>query len=445
MTTKNKELWDSITRFLSGRLAKSEVDLWFCSTCLLDLTDDSAVIGVPNKFVASWIKEKYMLHIRESFRAILNSSPSVRFSYGPGKDLGHTQETGETGDFTHPLAQNLHPSMTFESFVKAESNELAFASALRVATGTSQAYNPLYIHCELPLGKTHLLNAIGNHVTRVSRERKPLYLSPSTFTSFLWHGASPGDPWHVLDDYGPPDMFLFDDIHQLEKRKHKQSQFLNVFDKLWKQNCPMVITGSKLPHDLKDLNPELKSRIASGILAEIKTPDLETKMRIITARMTQDGISLPDDLVFYIASSHRDFKSLFSALTKVRAFYSIHGKDKTTISTIKRILEAYQPKPGLREIKITTSAYFGISESDLVSSSKNRALSYPRHMAMYLARKHTNLSCKEIGESFGHKDHSTVLYAIRKIENAKGDDPKVVKDLARIEKIITLGEPRPKQ
>jgi len=402
------------------------------------------VIGVPNKFVAFWLQEKYLSHLRESFRAILDSSPSVRFSYTGQEKAPQAHQRQEKRKFIHPLAQNLEPTMTFENFVKADSNKLAFASALRVATGISQGYNPVYIHSELPLGKTHLLNAIGNHVSQVNPERKPLYLSPRTFSTFLWHHPSDRDPWLMLDEYGLPDILLFDDIHQLQKKKHKQTQFLYVFDKLWQHNCPIVITGSKLPHELKHLNPELRSRIGAGILAEIKTPDLDTKIMLITARMTAEGISLPEDLVFYIATSYTDFKSLFSALTKVKAFYSIHGKDKTTISTIKMILQARQPvKPTLHEIKITTSAYFGISESDLVSSRKNRVLSYPRHIAMYLARRHTSLSCKEIGESFGHKDHSTVLYAIRRIENAKAHDPKVVKDLAQIEKIIALGGQHP--
>lgn len=436
MGPQKKDIWDTITQVLSAKLPKSEFDTWFCRTTLKDLTEEKAVISVSNKFVADWLHDRYLTHIKDSFHRVVDYAPEILFTYPTPASPPKKRSKKLRGAQLHGYKHNVNPSLTFANYLRADSNSFALCSAIAIAKGLSDSYNPLYIYSNLPMGKTHLLHAIGNHVIETHPHTRILYVPSSRFVGEFSYSSAQNDILPLLENYTTLDMLLFDDIQELEGKSYTQEQFLFIFNKLYQMKSCMVITGTKLPKDFREINPELKSRIGAGVLAEISRPDQDTKIRLITDSMAQEGISIPDDVVFYLANSHVDFKGLMHSITRLKAMASIN-KGQITISIAKTVIEDSRPvRPAVEDIKMTTSAYFGISASDLVSKRKNRTFSYPRHLAMYLTRKYTNLSYKEIGNSFGHKDHSTVLYAIRRIERTRDQDHKVLSDLEQIENIM---------
>ncbi|MBW2136256.1 MAG: chromosomal replication initiator protein DnaA [Deltaproteobacteria bacterium] len=436
MGPKKKDIWHSITQILSAKLPKSEFDMWFCRASLKDLTEEKAVISVSNKYVANWLHERYLTHLEDSFHRVVDCRPEIHFAY-PASDRSSKKEVKKPAG-ADPLGHkhNVNPSMTFANYLRAESNSFALSSAMGLAQELSESYNPLYIYSDLSLGKTHLLHAIGNHVMETHPHRRVLYVPSNRFIGDFSLSGTQNRILALLENYTTLDILLFDDIQELEGKRYTQKKLLFIFNKLHQMKSHMVITGTKLPKDLREINPELKSRIGAGVMAEISRPEQDTKIRLIRETMAQDGISIADDVVFYLASSHLEFKGLIHNITRLKALASMNN-GPISISIAKTLIEDSPPlRPSLEHIKMTTSAYFGISASDLVSSRKNRAFSYPRHVAMYLARKYTTLSYKEIGHSLGHKDHSTVLYGIRRIERSRDRDRKVLSDLKQIENIM---------
>jgi chromosomal replication initiator protein len=232
------------------------------------------------------------------------------------------------------------------------------------------------------------------------------------------------------------DLLLFDDIHHLANREKTQEEFLFIFNALYGQKRQLVITGDASPNKLRNINQEVKSRLGWGLLAEIDNPDQTLKISIIQKRALEDSLSLPEDVVFFLSNSSSDINSLLKNMVRVQTFASI-SEEPVTISTVRTLMrDRARSEITLEDIMNTTAGYFHISMSDLLSNKKKRIYSYPRQLAMYLARRYTDLSFKEIGYSFNHKDHSTVIHALRKIEKEMDGDKNVQKDLSKIESLL---------
>jgi chromosomal replication initiator protein len=433
--SKKKEIWNRIITRLASKVAQSELRTWFSRTSLKMFDLDLAVIEVPNKFVANWIHENYLKEIQNSFEAILNRSPEIHFSYGrPGKTRNSTEPHLAPSIVHAPL--NLNPSMTFDRFVQGECNRFAYSSALEVAKGPATLYNPLYVYGDMGLGKTHLLHAIGNY--RISNHPflRIGYLSSDSFTSDFTFSIKNGNLQKFREKYCKLDLLLFDDVHLLMNRKKTQEEFLFLFNSLFADKKQMVISATMPPNRLKNMDPQLASRLGSGLLADIQFPDKNTKIEIIKRKAQEDNIHIPDDVVFFFANANRDIKALINNIVRLETYASLNRGD-LNISTVKSFVKnKTMIDIGVEDIKSVAAGYFNIAVDDLISKKKKRAFSYPRQVAMYLSRKYTHLSFHEIGNAFGNKNHSTVIYAIRRIEKNRKQVKEIQDDLRSIENLL---------
>ena len=434
--SENKEIWEQVTKSLESKLSKSEFNTWFSQTTLEKLNPNLAIIGVRNKFVANWLRDAYHIQIRKSFETVLDRSPQVRYSYNapPGTLERPDPELSKKRDDYHE--HHLDTSMTFERFLIGECNRFAFLSALEVANSPSAQYNPLYVFSEWSLGKTHLLNAIGNHVVNKNRFSRVRYLPTNTFTSDFTYSIKSKTLHDFKERYCGLDLLLFDDVHLLANRKRTQEEFLFIFNSLYRAKRQIVITGNRPPNQLTKFSSRLKSRLGWGLISEIKAPDQSTKIDIIRKKVKEDNINIPDDVIFFVAKSNKDIKGLMRNIVRIETYTSLNNKD-LNISTVKSFIrDDGRREIGIEDIKSITAGYFNISLSELTSTKKQRLYSYPRQLAMYLCRKYMNLSFKEIGNLFGNKDHSTVIYAVKRIKKYRDQKKELGDDLNKIEKLL---------
>jgi len=428
-----KVIWADVSRSLESKMSKGEFKTWFSRTSLKRFDPEVVVLEVPNKFVATWLNDNYLIDIKKSFKKIAKVSPSIHFSYDHDAMEKEPREVEKSDSY---LKRRLNPSMTFETFLTGECNRFAWSTAREVAEKRTEEYNLLYLYCVNGLGKTHLLHAIGNHRLKKNPRCRLRYLSSDAFSSDFTYSIKNDRLVHFRSELSNLDLLLFDDIHHLANREKTQEEFLSIFNALYSQKQQLVVTGDSAPNKLRNINPELKSRLGWGLLADIDDPDQALKISIIQKKAAEDNLSLAEDVVFFLSNSSGDIKNLLKNMIRVQTFASL-SDEPVTISTARTLMrDTNRSEITLEDIMTTTAGYFNISMSDLLSNKKNRIYSYPRQLAMYLARKFTNLSFKEIGNSFNHKDHSTVIHALRKVEKEKDEKKDIQKDLSKIESLL---------
>lgn len=435
-TAKKKEIWNQILGALGSRLHKRELKTWFSCTSLSKIDSEVAVIDVPNKFVASWLSEHYLIDLKKSFKKVTTTCPSIRFSFHHSQSPAENQPPSTRVASDSVLKQRLNPSMTFEAFLTGGCNRFAYTSAQAISDHGHDQYPLLYIYSNPGLGKTHLLNAIGNQRLKKDPYCRVRYLSSDAFSYDFTYAINHDKLTEFRTEYCDLDLLLFDDIHLLGQRQKTQEEFLFIFNSLYGAKKQMVVTGDAPPNKMKSISAELRSRLGWGLIADIEVPDQKIKLDIIEGKTSETHLKIPDDVAFFLGNASNDIKGLVKNLIKLETYSSL-SDGKITISMVKALTRDSE-KGGitLEDILNTAAGYFNISLADLVSDKKKRLYAYPRQLAMYLARSHTPLSFKEIGESFGKKDHSTVIHAIKKIEGLKGKEKKIGDDLKMLEHLL---------
>lgn len=441
MMNHPQEIWDNTIKLLEKKISSPDYTLWFSHISLERLDNNTAFLSAPNKFVANWLQEKYIGEIKKALSEVTESSPEIKFLCGDRRDLSEAlnNETQPSDDPLSDIRTPFNASMTFQRFITDKCNRFAFSSAVSVAKWKTEHYNPLFIFSKGPLGKTHLLHAIGNELIKRNPPLKVGYMYPDKFISDFNQNKRAQNLFKFKEKYYSFDLLLFDDIHLLSNKNRIQEEFLSIFDNLYSRNKPIVITGNSPPHGLIDFNTHLKSRLEWGLLSEIYSPDNKTKVKIIKKRCLDDQMDIPDDIIAFIAKSSHDIKSLIKNTVRIETYLSLN-KGSINLSLVKSLLKYKKiSEMGIEDIQSLTAGYFNISITELISNKKKRIYSYPRHLAIYLSRKYTANSIQEIGQSFGHKDHSTIIYAVKRIEKLRIKDKETRNTIKQIENIISKG------
>ena len=437
MTTKN-EIWNQIKQNIRGDIPKSEFNTWLSQASLLEVNPELAVIAVPNKFVASWLSENYSEHIRQILRDIVGARPAIRFSYQALRKGKKEKKKRVSRSSKTSFPSGLDPSRTFSDFVTARSNKLACSSALDVAIHPSYKYNPLYIFSKWSFGKTHLLHAIGNEAMKKDPGNKAVYLSAENIIS-QFEKTSPDRINGFWGEEKVPRFLLLDDIQAVASHGTAQRELLSLCTQFLESDRQLVVAASAPPSQIKNLLPQLRSRLEWGLITEIKVPDQKTKMKVIHQRAKQHGVTFQEDATFFLASSTNDLKSLVRLIEKIKLHASLYG-NKMDISIVQSILEnKLHPRIGPERIQEITAKYFQISSYDLLSRKKERKISYPRQVAIFLTRKYTDMSLKEIGRAFGNKHHSSIIYSINSIERNIKSKVEVVNDINKLRGFLSSG------
>jgi chromosomal replication initiator protein len=354
----------------------------------------------------------------------LRTGPAGGAGAGPGMPLGQPKPIRQSagGHVPRPAAARLNPKYTFETFVIGSSNRFAHAAAVAVAEAPAKAYNPLFIYGDSGLGKTHLLHAIGHYAQSFYQGVKVRYVSSEEFTNDFINMIRDGKQDGFRRRYRDVDVLLVDDIQFLENKEGTQEEFFHTFNTLHNASKQIVISSDRAPKRLVTLEDRLRSRFEWGLLTDVQPPELETRIAILRKKAIQEGLNAPPEVLEYIASRiSTNIRELEGALIRVTAFASLN-RQSVDLQLAEIVLKDLIPESQGPQITATTimgqtASYFGLSIDDLCGTSRSRVLATARQIAMYLCRELTDLSLPKIGQQFGNRDHTTVMYADRKIRS----------------------------
>jgi chromosomal replication initiator protein len=332
----------------------------------------------------------------------------------------------------------LSPDYTFESFVVGPGNRLAHAAAQAVAAKPGRAYNPYFIHGGVGLGKTHLLHAVCQSLLRAQPNLRLCYISCNAFMDLFHEAVRAGRMNDFRNRFRTADVLVIDDIHFLSKHEQTQEEFFHTFNALYQLGKQIILSSDAAPTEIPDLEERLTSRFAAGLVARIERPCFETRVSIIKSKATMLGITLPDDVPAYIAAKvDTNIRELEGALTRVRGVAMVLNQS-ISLELAKQALDGESASksgnaPSLQSIIDSVTRFYDVKLTDLLSKRRHKSIAMPRQVCMYLARKHTRFSLEEIGGYFGGRDHTTVMHAVRTIEEKAGADGKLQAEVGRIE------------
>jgi len=410
---------------------------WIEPLRFIDYKDGKCCVSVPNTFFRDWVVENFEPILVALLKDI--AKENVKIEYILKKEEKAEEKRVVAVKKTAPFI-NFNPKYTFESFVVGSSNQFANAACLAVATNPGKTYNPLFIYGGVGLGKTHLLNAIGNFLVRhgaINAERI-CYITAEVFTNELINSLRYEKMDEFRNRFRRMDMLLVDDIQFIAGKERTQAEFFHTFNTLYDNMKQVVVTSDKFPKDIENFEERLRSRFEWGLIADIQSPDLETKVAILNKKAELENIDLPIDVAFFVASNVDDsVRSLEGSLIRIGAFASLNNVP-ITVNLAKEIM-GHIIKEKKKDINIDmilkeVSSYFSIKISDIKSEKRVRSIMVPRQIAIYLSRKLTDASLVGIGEKFGGKDHATIIHSVKRVE----EEIKIKKDFKEIVEKIEL-------
>ncbi len=433
---KKKEIWDLISTSLESHISKREFKTWFSRVRLKELNPDLAVLEVPNKYVATWLDENYGDLIRRSFKDGPGLVPQIRFTYTTPASEKETYKKASK-EPQSPFTSPLNPLWTFSTFITDPGNRFAYASALDVAKTPAGPYNPLYIFSKPSLGKTHLLNAIGNFALYENPSTPVRYITADQFASDYSLAFKKGALSELRASYRHFQFLLLDNIDVLTAHAKPQQELTALFDFFQTSQRQIVVAGKPPPRAIDFLVPQLRSRLESGLISEIQFPTRKTKLRIIEQRAKEEGLDIPDDVAFFLANTTNDLKTLIQYIIHVGTLASLYQR-RIDMSTVKSIIkDKPRQRTDVHDIQRIICEHFNISLSDLLSNKKKREYSYPRQLAMYLSREVIGLSFKDIGKAFGNRNHSTVIYAVKRVRSDKARKKEILDDIHSLQSLLS--------
>jgi len=429
-------LWQKTLLQLEKNLSPQNFSTWIKPIKFIGLNKEEIHLEVPNRFILDWLIENYNELIQETISQICTISYLVKYSIkGTSSDRTNKKNINNIHVFkfdeqenekTEPKNINLNEKYTFEGFVSGSSNQFAFAAAMAVANNPATTYNPLFIYGGVGLGKTHIINAIGNTIIKKNPKTKVCYYSSEKFMNELINSIRYAKMDEFRKKFRSIDVLLIDDVQFIAGKERTQEEFFHTFNALYESHKQIVVTSDKFPKDIPGLEERLRSRFEWGLIADIQPPDVETKLAILKMKADQNGIFLPEDVALFLANSvSSNVRELEGYLIRIGAYASLTSTPITlnmAKEVLKDILIEKNKEITVEEIQKCVAAHYNVKVSDLKSAKRLKTLVIPRQIAMYIARQLTSSSYPEIGEKFGGKDHSTIIHAIKKIEKQLEED-----------------------
>ncbi|MBI2990061.1 MAG: chromosomal replication initiator protein DnaA [Candidatus Magasanikbacteria bacterium] len=449
----NYEIWQAVLAEFELKLSKANFTTWFSSTGIAKFEKGEVIICVPNAFTKSWLEKKYHSGVIKSLEEI-TGKPVRKIDYTVesiknidehectiGKETNVS--TSKTPLYSPQLKTNvpqkfgLNAHYIFENFIVGKGNELAHAAAQAVAQRPGQAYNPLFIYGGVGLGKTHLLQAIGQAMLNSNPQTKILYVSSEKFTNEFVASIKEGRAKEFKDKYRNVDLLLIDDIQFIGGKEQTQEEFFHTFNELHQQGKQVVMTSDRPPKAIPALEDRLRSRFEWGMIADISTPDLETRVAILQSKAQEKNFELDSEVLTTIATSiQSNIRELEGALNKVIAYHHLKNLQPTKQS-IKHILASFEEQNMRRsvtprELISEVSIFYDIGIEDVLGKSREKRLAFPRQIIMYLMREELKLSYPAIGDELGGRDHTTAMHAHTKIISNIENDLKLKQDIDMI-------------
>jgi len=462
----NQELWQAVLGQLELILSKASFTTWLKNTSIISQNANEVVIGVPNGFTKEWLENKYHKFILKSVQDITGEIKSVKYTIGASatntiNELPETKnktktnpknteeqkqekpraKTAEPSSVFINSETNLNPRYTFESFIVGSHNELAHAACIAVTKNLGTNYNPLFIYGSVGLGKTHLLQAIGNKVLASDPDKKICYTTSEKFASELISSIRDKTVDKFKLQYAKFDVLIIDDIQFLSGKEKTQEEFFHIFNALYQKNKQIVLSSDRPPKAIPTLEERLRSRFEGGMIADVGVPDFETRMAILKAKVREKNLNISPEVLNYIATNiQKNIRELEGALKRVQALTEFSAKT-ITLKEVEGVLadvvsSSYRKSTTTKEIIKIVSEFYNVNAEDLSAHSRKQEIVKPRQVAMYLMRSEINTSFSSIGEVLGKKDHTTVMHAVNKIQEDITLDKNIEQEITLIKQRI---------
>jgi len=432
MKDKEKYFWEKFLSKTKQKVSPQVFKNWFKPLKFHSLNSRKLTIETPNNFFNDYLQKNYSKLISNELKEIGKGNIKINFiSFEKRENLNNQRF----------FIRNLNPRYNFDNFVIGNNNRLAHAAALAVSQSPAEAYNPLFIYGDVGLGKTHLLQAIAHYIIEYKKGLTFTYLSSEQFTNELINAIRDDKTVEFRRKYRNTDALLVDDIHFLAGKERTQEEFFHTFNTLHEAHKQIVLSSDRSPSEIPTLEKRLQSRFEWGLIADIQPPDIETRIAILKKKAELEGVDLPNDAAIFIAERIKtNIRKLEGCLVRLLAYSSLH-KRKIDKEFTKEALMEILPNPErdfitIELIQEVVSEYYKIKKNDFKIKKRQKSIAFPRQIAMYLCRELTNASFPEIGEKFGGKDHTTVMYAYKKINEEKKKNEDLKKDLKEIEKLL---------
>ena len=449
--------WQRCLELLEGELPAQQFNTWIRP---LQSIEESEVIRLlaPNAFVLDWVQNNYLLRLKELSNQIWsNKSPEIRLEIGSIATPGDVSilasdpeplaaepvwSSASTKNPAFRIVSNLNKAFSFENFVEGKSNQLARAASIQVGENPGKAYNPLFIYGGVGLGKTHLMHAVGNSITEANPDKRVIYLHSESFVSEMVKALQ----HNAIDDfkqkYRSVNALLIDDVQFFARKERSQEEFFHTFNALFESEQQIIMTSDRYPKELAGLEDRLKSRFGWGLTVAIEPPDLETRVAIIKSKAIKlFNVELSDEVAFFIGERVRsNVRELEGALRRIVANAQFTG-DEISVNfarhALRDMIAAQDRVVSIENIQKVVAEFYNLRTSDFLSAKRTRSIARPRQIAMTLSKELTNHSLPEIGDRFGGRDHTTVLYATRKVRELRASDYRLNDDYQALLRILS--------
>jgi len=426
--------WVSVLEFISPKVGDEAIDTWFQPLSLESFTEDQVSIRVPNKFFGEWLGRNYKELLIEAFHHTEGINPTdVVFVLKEESGKVTVQAESSRNKESYRLSQSPkvrrqplpNPKYTFNTFVVGASNQFAHAACLAVAESPAKSYNPLFIYGGVGLGKTHLLNSIGNYIADRT-DLRIAYVTTEQFTNEVINSIRYDRMMELRRRYRNVDMLLIDDIQFLAGKERTQEEFFHTFNSLYEARKQIVLSSDRFPKEMPSMEERLRSRFEWGLIADLQQPDFETRIAILRKKSDEEGIVIHEDVIQLLASNLKNnIRELEGALIRLGAYASLTGQ-QITVGMAKNILRdllgSKRKVITAEDIQDAVATRFHLKISDLKSKRRTKTLVYPRQIAMFLCRDLTDASFPEIGRDFGGKDHTTIIHACKQMQKSQETD-----------------------
>ena len=446
----NTELWQAVLAQMQFHISSANFATWFQNTEIISKNDEKIIISVPNAFSKEWLSNKYNKLILKTLHDIDDSIKDLDFVIKPQAIKNNPvlaiaerekQEEAQLKfeEFKINKETNLNPRYTFNNFVVGSFNELAHAAALAVADNPGLTYNPLFIYGGTGLGKTHLIQAIGNKIGEESKKKKVKYISSEKFVSSIVSAIRTNSMETFKASLAPIDVLILDDIQFIAGKTKSQEEFFHVFNSLYEKNKQIILSSDRPPNAIAELEDRLRSRFEGGMIADVSLPDYETRLVILKQKLQEKNVDLPADVLDYIATNvKKNIRELEGALNKLLIYSKINKE--LDIETVKKLLKGFVFSPfdvaNYKKIIETVAKFYNLEEKNLFDPTRRKEIVRPRQVAMFLLRRELKYSFPAIARKFGGKDHTTAIYAYKKIMQENEENNKLTEELNLIKQRI---------
>jgi len=445
----NEDLWQAVLAQIQFHISKANFGTWFANTKIILKKDGEVIVSVPNSFSKEWLENKYNKLILKILRELNSEIKEVKYKIKPlslkalkNIDISHETEIDQLKfkEFNTDKDSDLNPRYVFDNFIVGSFNELAQAAGWAVSKNPGTIYNPFFVYGGVGLGKTHLLQAIGNEIHKNFEQKKVRYLPSERLTSQIVNAIRNKNIDNLKTNLSQIDILIIDDVQFLAGKEKTQEEFFHLFNSLYEKNKQIILSSDRSPKAIPALEQRLRSRFEGGMIADIGLPDFETRIAILKNKSQERKIELKKEILEYIASNiKKNIREMEGALNRIMAYQRLNHS-LPNLEVTKNLLKNFILSPSkvtnYKRIIQAVAEFYDLKEKEILSSTRKKEIVKPRQIAMYLLRNELKTSFPFIGKKFGGKDHTTAIYACKKIKKELKEDSKLSNELELIKERI---------